>query len=234
MFASAPTEPSVASLPAAAPVAAEPIEPLDEVLEALITKYQMKYGGPQDWPRERALLKIAEIRADIEARDLKTLRMWVASNHNPFSRAVFERLAKVKLPKTERDTRAFLEQFVGEDALRLCREEEALVEKAKEAERLESERAAIIRRLTEGRKVRHRDEVITGSAFLDRIVADGYTSLVISKRGCAPVYKLWNRERGAYFPLRLRDERDYLTLMHGETVTVEEEQAAPEKVALAA
>src|SRR4051812_46339416 len=87
------------------------------VFDDIIERYRVKFGSELANSDVRGM--ITRLQTACEKKDLSFLLGWLLPQHNGFSRECFTRITGNPLPKTQRDMRMVLEEFVGPEAVAL-------------------------------------------------------------------------------------------------------------------
>jgi hypothetical protein len=185
------------------PFADTSLQPAAGPYADLIEKYRRQYGDT--WEKERAPGLIERIQQACENRDYAYLVGLRFPNEAPFSREVFTRITSIALHQTQRESLRILREFVGAEAVAAYHLEAAKQHEERQVKRLE-------KRLCLRQVQPPSYGLIPMSDFIQKLIADGYTSLVAQKRGAATEWFLFNNG-GSGYVFRRRDEHEYIELM---------------------
>ncbi len=139
--------------------------------------------------------QIERILADIEKRDIDRLQSLIGHNsQNTASQRIFERATGIKLGKTQKERVRQIDAWAG-----ISPEQRRATDSAREADRRHQQRLRDVRDTWEPLsriQVQVADgNILNAQDYVQKMLADGYTTAVAVKRGAAREYRLMDAER---------------------------------------
>ncbi|MBN6741526.1 DUF2958 domain-containing protein, partial [Acidithiobacillus sp. MC6.1] len=138
--------------------------------------------------------QIERILADIEQRNVDRLLSLIGHNsQNAASQRIFERATGIRLGKTQKERVRQIDAWAG-----ISPEQRRATDSEREADRRHHQRLRDVRDAWEPLsriRVQTEGSILNAQEFVQKMLADGYTTAVAVKRGAAREYRLMDAER---------------------------------------
>jgi hypothetical protein len=176
--------------------------------EDLISKYVTKYG--QAWADSGfAETRVGLIKTAIEEKNLEVLRPIIYED-NGYTRAIFERIAGLKLGKTQKARWQALREFVGEEVA-LAYDATFAQKKADHKAKADHYRLMDFLDELKRKQVNHYGRIMSEYDWMLWLIKEqGYTTLIVNTAGRTAIYELRNELTRTFYTFRRKIEYEAL------------------------